>query len=343
MKLSMGFLIKIALLVGLGFVIARISDLIIDLLIAGLISVTLAPAVAWLVSKKVPLGLARAMLSVLLIGVTVFMCVFLIPSVINQLSELASVFPRIKTQLEESFHSPAIRDYIHRFFENPQAVLGNVSGHLSRLGTATMDGIYKLVVTLVLSIYLLIDGASLYRWILVFFELPTQNKIHKTSERVQSVIFAYVAGQMLSSVLAGTYVFLICLFLKVPGSLMLACCAALFDVFPIIGFLSSLVITFLIALTVSAKTAGFVAIFYLVYHLLENYLILPKIYGTQMKLSKLGVLLSVLVGGSLAGIEGMILVLPIVASCPIIEKIWFRRYLRPGVVNEHQHLLGRDE
>lgn len=47
-----------------------------------------------------------------------------------------------------------------------------------------------------------------------------------------------------------------------------------------------------------------------------------------MKLSKLAVLLSILVGGELAGIQGMLLVLPLVGSFEVIEKYWFRSTFR---------------
>jgi hypothetical protein len=50
------------------------------------------------------------------------------------------------------------------------------------------------------------------------------------------------------------------------------------------------------------------------------------------------VLLALLVGGTLQGIVGAVLVLPIVAAYPIIERIWLEDYLAPEVLADHEAL-----
>jgi hypothetical protein len=70
--------------------------------------------------------------------------------------------------------------------------------------------------------------------------------------------------------------------------------------------------------------------------------LVPRVYGSAMRLSTLAVLLALLVGASLQGILGAILVLPVVAAYPIIEKIWLRQYLSPDVLRDHD-ALDRDD
>ena len=64
----------------------------------------------------------------------------------------------------------------------------------------------------------------------------------------------------------------------------------------------------------------------MVYSALENYVLIPHIYGNRMKLSPLVVLLSLIVSGSIAGIPGMIAILPIVAAYEPIERRWLKRH-----------------
>src|SRR4051812_37083000 len=75
---------------------------------------------------------------------------------------------------------------------------------------------------------------------------------------------------------------------------------------------------------------------YLAYHPIENYLIVPKVYGNRLRLSDLVVLLSVLAGSYLAGIPGAILVLPLVAAYPTLERIWLADYVGRETIAKHE-------
>ena len=82
----------------------------------------------------------------------------------------------------------------------------------------------------------------------------------------------------------------------------------------------------------------YVLLLYLVYHGLENYLIVPFVYGNRMRLSSFVVLMSLLAAGLIGGIEGAIVVLPVVASFPIVERIWLRPVLSSETVDMHARI-----
>ena len=94
----------------------------------------------------------------------------------------------------------------------------------------------------------------------------------------------------------------------------------------------------LLALTVSPTTAAIVLAGYVGYHVVESYFLVPRIYGQSLRLSTLAVLLALLVGTTLQGLIGAVLVLPLVAAYPIIERIWLASYLAPEVVKDHSAL-----
>jgi len=100
-------------------------------------------------------------------------------------------------------------------------------------------------------------------------------------------MFAYVLGQFITSCLVGVFAFTVLMVFKVPGALMLALLAALFDIVPILGFFCSGVPAVLLALSVSSSAAFWVAILYAIYHAIENYFIVPKVYGNRLRLSTL--------------------------------------------------------
>jgi predicted PurR-regulated permease PerM len=74
------------------------------------------------------------------------------------------------------------------------------------------------------------------------------------------------------------------------------------------------------------------------YHFIENYFIAPKVYGTELRLSNLAVLIAFAVGAELAGVIGALLALPIAAAYPAVERIWLSERLAPDTVETHQTL-----
>ena len=104
--------------------------------------------------------------------------------------------------------------------------------------------------------------------------------------------------------------------LHVPNALLLAALAGIFDVLPLVGFFLFAIPAVAMALTVSPASAGLVGLLYLAYHLVENYFIVPKVYGNRLRLSTLTVLISCLAAGMVAGVVGVIIILPIVVFLP---------------------------
>ena len=96
------------------------------------------------------------------------------------------------------------------------------------------------------------------------------------------------------------------------------------------------------ALTVSWATTLWVLLAYTAYHLIESYFIIPKVYGARMRLSALVILIGIIVANSIAGILGAIAILPILASYPIIERIWLVRQVGIAAVEEHKALAAED-
>ena len=120
-------------------------------------------------------------------------------------------------------------------------------------------------------------------------------------------IVAYVTGQLIVSALFATYTSILLTILHVPMSILLGVLAGMVDILPkSLESLIAMVPASLMALTVSPTTALMVIGGYLFYHGIEDYLIVPKVYGNKLKISTLAVLLAMLVGGVLAGVFGAI-------------------------------------
>ncbi|HEY6050213.1 MAG TPA: AI-2E family transporter, partial [Thermoanaerobaculia bacterium] len=157
------------------------------------------------------------------------------------------------------------------------------------------------------------------------------------------VVIAYVQGQALTSFLFGAFSLVVLLVFKVPAAVPLAVLAAVCDVLPVIGLIAATVPAVLLALTVSPVAAASVLALYLLYHLLENTVIIPRVYGRRLALSTLAVMIALVIGGRLYGVLGAILILPFVAAYPIVERIWLHEYLSDEVVRDHKALEAAAE
>jgi predicted PurR-regulated permease PerM len=218
---------------------------------------------------------------------------------------------------------------------------GIVSAWLLSVGRSAISALVVGVLALILTMYLVIEAKSTREWLMAFVPRDKRRRATQTLDEAERVVFAYVAGNVVTSVLAGVFVFVLLTIARVPAALMLALLAALFDFVPVIGFITSGVFAVVMALTVSGMTALIVGALYAGYHLVENYVISPWAYGDRLKLSNVAVILAFAVGAALAGVIGALIALPIAAAYPAIERIWLRDTLPPETVGEHRAIERR--
>jgi predicted PurR-regulated permease PerM len=131
--------------------------------------------------------------------------------------------------------------------------------------------------------------------------------------------------------------------MQVPAALLLAILAGLLDFVPVAGFLLSAAPAVLLGFTVSPAVGLGVAAFYIVYNIIENYFIQPKVYGRELRLSDLAVILAFLVGAELGGVLGAIVALPLAAMYPVVERVWLRQAVDGDLAAEHRAVATRGE
>jgi predicted PurR-regulated permease PerM len=205
-------------------------------------------------------------------------------------------------------------------------------------GKFALEGISAIVFVLVIGLYLVMEGRTAFAWLITFAPRRYRARIDQTAREMSEVVLAYMRGNVITSCICAAYVAAVMFALHVPLVLLLTVIAFIFDFVPVVGTIVMTVPAALLALTISPTRALIVVAAYLLYHLIENYLIAPYVYGNQMRLSTLIVILAIVVGGTLQGVIGALLALPVAAAYPIIERIWLREQLPPDTVARHEEL-----
>ncbi len=330
--------VKVFAAILMGMAVYKLWPLLLLVTLAILLAVTLHSMVAWLMAHRLSHRMSLfivigSLLTIIGLGVAI-----VLPALAEQLGALSERLPTLRAELLGRFSKESqVRHALEAMFDNSGPTdLSAWSGKFLTMGSMAFTGISQLVLLLMIALYLVIDGGKTYRWLLAFFPPFTRRKMYHTAEETSQVIFGYVVGQAITSGLVLLYTFTVLTLLHVPAALMLAIVAALLDILPMLGFFLLTAPAVLSALTVSVRTALLVAALYLMYAAIENYFIVPRVYGKSLRLSPLSVLLGLLVGTILAGIPGAIAALPVVASYAVIERIWLKHYLGEGVSEKHE-------
>jgi predicted PurR-regulated permease PerM len=334
-------IVKILLAALLVWSLLRLLPELVLFVFAVLAAVTLAPAVRWLEGRRLSRAVAVSIVGICILALVCAFFALVVPPLTSQLSTLAGNYRAYRARAEQrlSPEYPFFKQVTLQVLDLPSSP--EVASSLKRplaWGQAAAVGLTGSVLLLVLVLYLLFDGKRVYAWLLAYVPRKHRRRIAQTIPEMSEIVVAYVQGQLFTSLLYGLFAFIVLSVLKVPAALPLALIAAICDVIPVLGVIVSTVPAAFLALTVSPLAAALVIVLYLLYHLLENYVIVPRVYGRGLQLSSLAVLVTLIVGGALAGIVGAILALPVVAAYPLLERIWLQNYLSDDVLTDHSAL-----
>jgi predicted PurR-regulated permease PerM len=127
-------------------------------------------------------------------------------------------------------------------------------------------------------------------------------------------------------VIAGVGTFVWLWIFGIPYALLLSVFVALMDLIPIIGSTVAGVVVSLVAVTVSVPDAVATAVFYTVYRQAEDYLITPRVMTRTVEVPALVTVVAVLIGGTLMGIIGALIGIPIAAAIKLLlEEVSYPR------------------
>jgi predicted PurR-regulated permease PerM len=332
-------LLKIALTLLLCVCVIKLWPVILMLVVAVLLAVMFDPLVVFMEGHHIRRGFGVALIALLLAGLLVVFFGVLIPDMSRQFVDVSKTLPRLEQTMASRF--PAAAPYLKTLHGGPPAELKVWLMRGFTAGRYAIEGITVALFILVLALYLLIEGRTAFEWLIDLAPKNRRPKLKQTAVEMSGVVLAYMRGQIITCFLCAGWAYLVLLLLHIPMALPLAVIAFVADLVPVVGTIAMTAPAVLMALTVGPVKALLVFGGYMLYHFVESYFIVPKVYGKEMRLSTLTVLLAIMVGGSLQGATGAILILPFVAAYPIVERLWLRDQLPEDTVEKHEELAEK--
>ena len=186
-------------------------------------------------------------------------------------------------------------------------VLKNLVGTLAEVGGIILD----IVLALVISLYLLIDGPRFRARSLALVPAEHRAKALFLEDNVSRVLGGYLRGQLTLAVIIGVAAGAGTALLGLPYAVVLGVLAGLFELVPMFGPILSVVPAVLVALFLPFPTVLWVVLFFLAVQQIENNILSPRISGHAVGLHPLGAMFALLAGFQLAGLLGGLFAVPL--------------------------------
>lgn len=228
--------------------------------------------------------------------------------------------------------------------------IGNYTVDLVKQGISTVFNIagtaVELFVVPIITFYFIKDGKTMVDGFIRIFPQEHQGQLQLMFSEIRSILSAYIRGQLAMSCIIAVITFAGMWALDVPYALVIAFLAAITEWIPIVGPIIGAIPAVTLGAVVSFPLAVKVLVFYIIVQQVDGHLIMPKVMGAVINLHPVVIVLALLMGGTLLGLTGMILAVPMTAILQILAKhMWYYnryRHIRYQIKTGSDHNDERD-
>lgn len=312
-------------------IISTLQNVMLIVVAAFVISLGLQPALASMERR----GLRRGggMAAIILSGLVVMagIAAVIVPTVAGQAENAYERVPEYIDELEAS--SPMVADLIADFD------LGDLNGDEDGSGSAGLAGglalgVFNTVTLLLLIPYFAVSFPSLKLRLFQLLRRDHREDFIFVVNRSTELTSNYIMGNLTISLVAGVITFAGLWLIGVPYALALAVWVAVTDLIPAFGALIGAIPVLVVAGLTGTSELVSALVLIVIYQQFENYVLAPRVMKKAVDLSPPVVIIALMVGGTLAGIVGGLLALPIAALAKILFTEFVLRHRMETVRRE---------
>lgn len=311
------------------FMITNVGQLLVWIGAALFIALGLDPIVRWLEGRRVPRPAGITLALVMLVGIIVGFFAVLIPTIVSQTGQLVERAPGYASDflasdffqtIDQQFQvRERVTDEVDKFFADSEAV-GGIFGGVLGVGTVILNSIFGVLVILVLTLYFLASLPGMKKWAYRLAPRSRRERVERLAEEITSSVGNYVIGQACVALLNASFAFIFMTIADVPFSVLLAFIVAMLAFVPLVGAVIAAVVVSLVALTAGWQTAALFAVLYVAYLQVEAYFISPRIMQKAVAVPGAVAVIAVIAGGSLLGVLGALIAIPLAAGAMLLLK-----------------------
>ena len=304
--------------------VAATKSVLVLLVISAFLAVGLNPLVERLEGQR---GLTRGRAVGIVLGVVVLgfvgFLLAIVPPIVDQTTALVHNGP---DYLDQLLRNHTVHDLDNRFhviqkakqtLQRPDLAASFFGGVLG-VGKIVFSAIFSTITVLTLTLYFMSSLPAMKRAAYRTVPASRRERVVLLGDDILSRIGGYVGGALGIALCAGVSSFVVMLALGVPSPVALALVVMITDLIPVIGATIGAVVVSAVAFAHDVRVGIVIAVFYLVYQQVENYLIYPRIMKRSVDVSPAVTIIAVLLGASLMGIVGALLAIPTAAAVQLI-------------------------
>ncbi len=232
----------------------------------------------------------------------------------NLLNQITSTF---QWQIDIDKSTDEIVTSVEESFGRPEEIM--------HLGSLLSKGFLATLVTVVSSIYFMLDSSRVGTFFLRFIPESKQESIVQLISQMNSMLSKYVRGQLLLIVIMASiaYVFLHFV-IHLKYALIISIISGFFEIIPVLGPILATTSATVVGISqLGIHTAVWIILFYTLARWVEDYIVVPRIIGHAVELHPLAVIFAVLCGEVLAGGLGMLIAIPVAASIKLALDFYY--------------------
>lgn len=320
------------LAIALASIVLAARSVIVMLLVSMFLAVGLNPLVEWLGRRGIRRRWGVLLVTLAVLGLTAIFVVTLIPVLRDQISALISNAPGWLDALQKN---PTIADLDRKYhvidkisakLESPD-LAQDVFGGVFAVGLAVLSGLFDAFVIFVLTLYFLSTLPKIKASCYALVPASRRDRVTQLGDAILRGVGGYVSGAFVVAFCAGLSTFV---FLEIAGlgryALALALVVALLDFIPLVGATIAAVLVCAIGFANSLGLGIACVVFYVVYQQFENYVLYPRVMRSSVDVPGVVTVVAVLLGGTLMGVVGALLAIPIAAAILLLlREIVIRR------------------
>jgi len=318
-------------LLAAGLLFEELVQIVMLVTIAVVIAVPLAASASWLARWRIPRAIGAVASLLAGMAVAVALLAFVVPTFVNQVNDFANQLPSTITHLERSLNhllglrpgttTRAVTRFVHRYTDHPAVLLGP----LTTIGVSVATVVGAIVVVLISALYMAISPRPLIDGLVRLFPAPRQADVRRTLERIRVAWLAWLRGVALDMVVLGSLLFIGMQIIGLQFAAGFAIFSALMTVIPNYGSVISAIPPIAYGLTSSFHLGLLVAIVYVIVNQVEGNVALPLIMGKSVSLHPAVIAIGVLVAGSLFGVVGLLISVPLISFTLILaDELWVK-------------------
>jgi predicted PurR-regulated permease PerM len=330
------------LLVGLFFYLTR--GVLLPFLAGLAIAYFLDPVADYLETKKIPRGIAAAMVIALFFLVIVGVVLAFWPIAASQLSAVSETLPKTLAGFRpwlNDFMATLMDDYGVDIGSDVDSLLATVTEGLLSQAKAAASGALKggiaifnifslAVISPVVAFYLLRDWDLIVEKINGWLPTSSGPVVREQMTKVDGVLAGFVRGQMLVSTIMGVLYGVGWSLTGLNFGLLLGVLAGVMSFVPFVGALFAAIVAIAMAIGqwgFDPAQVALVAVVFMVVQTIESAFLTPRLVGERVGLHPVWVLFAVFAGGEIMGFVGVLIAVPAAAAIAVLVRFWIERYL----------------